>query len=125
MGDDIEALLSDSRTTEQERERLKQLQEQLEQRKRRLRKRERRDETRRKVLIGAAVLARVRRGELGTNWLRSLLDEEITASRDREFLGLDEGGNQEVGAKTDTDGGESEGGEDAKGKGTTRSSSDS
>jgi hypothetical protein len=49
----------------------------------------RKEDTRRKVLIGAAMQAAVKRGEWSEEALRKLLDAGITTKRDREFLGLD------------------------------------
>lgn len=49
-----------------------------------LAKHERRLDTRRKVLIGAAVLAQVQRGERPMSELLGLLDKELTRPFDRE-----------------------------------------
>ena len=49
---------------------------------------ERKRDTRRKILIGAAVMARLKRGEWQQAQLVELLDRELKANRDRELFGL-------------------------------------
>ena len=46
-------------------------------------------ETRKKILIGAMVLARVERGELGEATLKEWLDRFLSRPRDRQLFGLD------------------------------------
>lgn len=75
-------------------ERLKQMkvrQQQLEARRRHLESRHRRrDDTRRKILVGAIVLARVERGELAESELRGWLERALTREDDRVLFGLEE-----------------------------------
>ena len=49
---------------------------------------ERRQDTRRKVLVGAVILARVERGEWPRDKLLALLDTHLTRSDDRALFGL-------------------------------------
>lgn len=51
-------------------------------------KKQRSDDTRRKVLVGAAVLARVQRGEWEQAKLLALLDAELTRADDRALFNL-------------------------------------
>jgi hypothetical protein len=51
--------------------------------------RERKAETRRRVLVGALVLAKVRDGELDPNLLRGWLDSTLTRADDRALFDLD------------------------------------
>jgi hypothetical protein len=51
-------------------------------------KRERKADTRRKILIGATVLARVDRKELGETELKSWLDKHLTRDDDRALFDL-------------------------------------
>ena len=51
-------------------------------------RRTRKDDTRRKILIGAIVLARVEQGRIPTAELRSWLDEALTRSDDRALFQL-------------------------------------
>jgi hypothetical protein len=51
-------------------------------------KQARRDETRRKILIGATILAKIERGEFDEKKLRAMLDEALTRSDDRKLFGL-------------------------------------
>lgn len=73
-------------------EQLKQLrtrQQRIEARKRALlSRRERAADTRRKILVGAIVLAKVEQGELETGLLRGWLDQALTRKDDRELFGL-------------------------------------
>jgi hypothetical protein len=48
----------------------------------------RRDETRRKILIGAMMLAKVERGEFDEKKLRAMLDSALTRKDDRVLFGL-------------------------------------
>ena len=52
-------------------------------------KQARRDETRRKILIGATILAKIERGEFEEKKLRAMLDEALTRKDDRALFGLD------------------------------------
>ena len=52
------------------------------------RKRQRSDETRRKILVGAVVLAKVERGEWPQERLRELMDQALTRADDRALFGL-------------------------------------
>lgn len=74
--------------------RLKQLQVQktlLEARKRTAEaKRKRADDTRRKILLGATILAKVQRGEWPESKMLDLLDRELTRPEDRALFGLPE-----------------------------------
>lgn len=45
-------------------------------------------DTRRKILVGAAVLARVQRGEMSETDLRSMLDVALTRADDRALFSL-------------------------------------
>ena len=71
---------------------LKQLrtrQQRIEARKRALlSRRERAADTRRKILVGAIVLAKVEQGELDAGLLRGWLDQSLTRKDDRELFGL-------------------------------------
>lgn len=49
---------------------------------------ERKNDTRRKILIGGAVLAKIKRGEWHMNQLHDLLNSELKADRDRELFNL-------------------------------------
>lgn len=49
---------------------------------------ERKRDTRRKILIGGVVLAKVKRGEWNQEKLQALLNNELKADRDRELFGL-------------------------------------
>lgn len=49
---------------------------------------ERAKDTRRKILVGAAVIARVERGEWPESRLHDLMDKELTRPHDRELFGL-------------------------------------
>lgn len=73
-------------------QRLKQLktqQQRLESRKRTQNARtERREELRKKVLVGAVVLAKVERGEIDENTLRAWLDGALSKAEDRALFGL-------------------------------------
>ena len=50
---------------------------------------ERKKDTRRKILIGGVVLARIKAGKLEESKIRSWLDNSLTKDRDRELFGLD------------------------------------
>ncbi len=68
----------------------KALKQKLEARKRAaLQKQARLEDTRRKILVGAAVLARVERGEWPRERLISMLDEYLERADDRALFGLD------------------------------------
>jgi hypothetical protein len=71
---------------------LKQLrtrQQRIEARKRALlSRRERAADTRRKILVGAIVLAKVEQGELDADLLRGWLDQALTRKDDRELFGF-------------------------------------
>jgi len=73
-------------------EKLKQLrtrQQRIEARKRALlSRRERAADTRRKILVGAIVLAKVEQGELDAGQLRGWLDAALTRSDDRALFSL-------------------------------------
>jgi hypothetical protein len=73
-------------------EKLKQLrtrQQRIEARKRALlSRRERAADTRRKILVGAIVLAKVEQGEIDAGLLRGWLDQALTRQDDRELFGL-------------------------------------
>ena len=51
-------------------------------------RRSRKADTRRKILVGAIVLARVERGEISESDLRRWLDGALTRSDDRALFGL-------------------------------------
>ena len=51
-------------------------------------KQARRDETRRKILIGATILAKIERGEFEEKTLRAMLDEALVRKDDRTLFGL-------------------------------------
>lgn len=68
---------------------LKTKQHQIETRRRTLEsRRSRKEDTRRKILVGAIILARVERGELAEPQLRQWLSEVLTRSDDRALFGL-------------------------------------
>jgi hypothetical protein len=70
-------------------EQLKVRQRRLENRIRYLASRQaRRDETRRKILIGAVILAKIERGEFDEKKLRAMLDSALTRKDDRELFEL-------------------------------------
>jgi hypothetical protein len=48
----------------------------------------RREDTRRKILIGAVILAKIERGEFDEKKLRAMLEEALTRKDDRELFGL-------------------------------------
>jgi hypothetical protein len=51
---------------------------------------ERRANTRKKILVGAAVLATVEQCPEWQEWLNIVLDRQLTQAADREFFGLPE-----------------------------------
>lgn len=51
-------------------------------------KQARRDETRRKILIGATILAKIERGEFDRKKLDAMLDEALTRRDDRDLFAL-------------------------------------
>ncbi len=51
-------------------------------------KRQRSEETRRKILVGAVILAKVERGEWPQERLRELMDKALTRNDDRTLFGL-------------------------------------
>ncbi len=50
--------------------------------------RERKAETRRRILVGALVMSKVRAGEMDENMLRNWLDQTLTSAHDRGLFGL-------------------------------------
>jgi hypothetical protein len=52
-------------------------------------KQARREDTRRKILIGAVILAKIERKEFDEKKLRAMLDEALTRADDRALFGLD------------------------------------
>ena len=52
------------------------------------RKQQRSDETRRKILVGAVILAKVEHGEWPKERLRELMDKALTRADDRTLFGL-------------------------------------
>jgi hypothetical protein len=48
----------------------------------------RREDTRRKILIGATILAKIERGEFDEKKLWAMLDEALSRKDDRELFGL-------------------------------------
>lgn len=76
-------------TLEQRLKQLKSQQQQVEQRRRTVESRQaRKEDTRRKILIGALVLARIQQGRLSEGELRGWLDQALTRSDDRALFGL-------------------------------------
>jgi hypothetical protein len=74
---------------EQQLKQLRTRQQRIEARKRALlSRRERAADTRRKILVGAIVLAKVERGELDAGLLRGWLDQALTRKDDRGLFGL-------------------------------------
>ena len=68
---------------------LKAKQQRIEARRRSLvSRRSRRDDTRRKILVGAVVLAKIEQGVLDERVLRGWLDGALTRPDDRELFGL-------------------------------------
>jgi len=51
-------------------------------------KQARRADTRRKILVGAIILAKVERGDMDEKALRAMLDKALTRADDRELYGL-------------------------------------
>ena len=51
-------------------------------------KRQRSEETRRKILVGAVILAKVESGEWPKERLRELMDQALTRADDRALFGL-------------------------------------
>ena len=51
-------------------------------------KRQRSEETRRKILVGAVILAKVERGEWPKERLRETMDQALTRADDRALFGL-------------------------------------
>ena len=75
---------------EQQLKQLRTRQQRIEARKRALlSRRERAADTRRKILVGAIVLAKVEQGELDAGLLRGWLDAALTRDDDRRLFGLD------------------------------------
>lgn len=52
-------------------------------------KRKRQDETRRKILVGATILARVESGEWPEVELKAVMDKALTRTEDRALFGLE------------------------------------
>ncbi len=52
-------------------------------------RRKRKDDTRRKILVGAIVLAKVEQGELDSAQLRRWLDGALTRDDDRQLFGIE------------------------------------
>jgi large subunit ribosomal protein L7/L12 len=52
-------------------------------------RRTRRDETRRRILVGAVVLAKVARGEIAETTLAGWLEGALTRAEDRALFGLE------------------------------------
>ena len=52
-------------------------------------KKKRQEETRRKILIGSAVLSRIKKGEWSEDKMLAMMNEYLTKDRDRELFGLD------------------------------------
>jgi hypothetical protein len=76
-------------TLEEKLQQLKVRQQRSEARKRSLLfKRERAADTRRKILVGAIVLAKVEQGDLDQRTLRRWLDKALTRADDRKLFGL-------------------------------------
>ena len=69
-----------------------QLKAQIQQAKAAERALEKKRDTRRKILIGAAVMARVERGEWPDADLRMMMDGFLSRPNERELFGLDESG---------------------------------
>ncbi|MGS0943774.1 hypothetical protein ACVA51_25065 (plasmid) [Pseudomonas luteola] len=65
-----------------------QLKAQIQQIKQRQSEVERKRDARRKILIGGAILSKVKKGEWHQKQLIDLLDGELTADRDRELFNL-------------------------------------
>ncbi|WP_247178546.1 mobilization protein [Escherichia coli] len=63
-----------------------QIKAQIQQLKQREQTEERKKDTRRKILIGGAVLAKIKRGEWNYHQLVSLLDNELKNDRDRALF---------------------------------------
>jgi hypothetical protein len=75
---------------EQRLRQLKQRQQAVEARQRTLEsRRKRKDDTRRKILVGAIVLAKVDQGVIDSNQLRRWLDQALTRVDDRVLFQLD------------------------------------
>jgi hypothetical protein len=55
-------------------------------------RRTRREDLRRKILVGAVVLAKVEAGEIAENTLKEWMDPAITRPEDRALFGLERGG---------------------------------
>ena len=76
-------------TLEQRLKQLRTQQQRVEQRRRTFESRQaRKEDTRRKILIGALVLARIQQGRFAEGELRSWLDEGLTRADDRALFGL-------------------------------------
>jgi hypothetical protein len=68
---------------------LKARQQQIEMRRRATEsRRTRKEDTRRKILVGAVVLAKIERGEFSDSQLRDWLDEALTRADDRALFDL-------------------------------------
>ena len=69
---------------------LKERQQAVEARQRTLEsRRKRKDDTRRKILVGAIVLAKVEQGELDAGLLRGWLDQSLNRDDDRRLFGFE------------------------------------
>lgn len=78
------------RQTEEKLKQLKARKQQLEARKRAIEaKKKRSDDTRRKILLGAAILQKVESGEWKRERMLALLDATLTRPDDRALFGLD------------------------------------
>jgi hypothetical protein len=65
-----------------------QIKDQIQALKQREREAERKRDTRRKILIGGAVLAKIKRGDWPHQQLIDLVDSELKSDRDRELFDL-------------------------------------
>lgn len=77
-------------------EKRKKLEAKIQREKSKLTQQARKADTRRKILIGAALLAAVENGKVSDEELSVLLQEFVKTPRDRSFLGLDSGGHGQL-----------------------------
>lgn len=71
-------------------EKEKQIKARIQQLKSQEKSRERKKDTRRKILIGGAILASIKNGKLTEQWLMELLDKALAKKQDRDLFNLDD-----------------------------------
>ena len=73
---------------EKRKQKIAQLEAKLQREKQALKEQKRKEDTRRKIVIGGAIEAAIRNGDLDQNKLNAVLDRYVTAERDRRLFDL-------------------------------------